>query len=83
VLNRVDALLLAAGSSKQQLISANIWLTDMAAFDEMNAVWDAWLAPGSAPARATVEARLAAPTFLVEIAVIAALSSPADEALGQ
>lgn len=77
VLNRIDALLLAAGSSKQELISATIWLTDMAAFEKMNAVWDAWLAPGSAPTRATVEAGLASPKFLVEIAVIAAVSSPA------
>jgi enamine deaminase RidA (YjgF/YER057c/UK114 family) len=50
----------------------NIWLTDMSTFQEMNAVWDAWVAQGNTPARATVEAKLAAPQFKVEIAVIAA-----------
>ena len=52
--------------------TANIWLTDIGTFQEMNAVWDAWVSPGNAPARATVEAKLAAPAFKVEIAVIAA-----------
>jgi enamine deaminase RidA (YjgF/YER057c/UK114 family) len=51
---------------------ANIWLTDMSTFQEMNAVWDAWVSPGDTPARATVEAKLAAPPYKVEIAVIAA-----------
>ena len=51
---------------------ANIWLTDMSTFQEMNAVWDAWVSAGNTPARATVEAKLAAPAFKVEIAVIAA-----------
>jgi enamine deaminase RidA (YjgF/YER057c/UK114 family) len=51
---------------------ANIWLTDIGTFQEMNAVWDAWVSPGNAPARATVEAKLAAPQYTVEIAVIAA-----------
>jgi len=72
ILARIDALLAEAGSDKTRLLSANIWLTDMAAFPEMNAVWDAWVAPGCAPARATVEAKLAAPRFLVEIMVVAA-----------
>jgi enamine deaminase RidA (YjgF/YER057c/UK114 family) len=53
-------------------LSANIWITDMANFAEMNAVWDAWVAPGNTPARATVEARLAAPDYKVEIMVVAA-----------
>ena len=52
--------------------AANIWLTDMATFGEMNAVWDAWVAPGHTPARATVEAKLAAPQYKVEIMVVAA-----------
>ena len=73
ILAQIDALLAEAGASKQTLLSATIWLTDMAAFDEMNAVWDDWLAPGAAPARATVGALLALPGLAVEIAVIAAL----------
>ena len=72
ILARIDALLAKAGTNKTKLLTANIWLTDIAAFDEMNAVWDAWLAPGCAPARATVESRLAAPHYAVEIAVSAA-----------
>lgn len=71
-LAEIDRLLALAGTSKERLVSATIWLTDMAAFAEMNGVWDAWVAPGQSPARATVEARLAAPEYLVEIAVVAA-----------
>jgi enamine deaminase RidA (YjgF/YER057c/UK114 family) len=69
----IDRLLGLAGTNKRQLLSASIWLTDIATFDEMNGVWDAWVAPGCAPARATVQAQLATPDYLVEIAVIAAL----------
>ena len=72
ILGLIDALLEKAGTDKTKLVCANIWLSDMATFQEMNAVWDAWVAPGCAPARATVEARLAAPGYKVEIAVIAA-----------
>ena len=72
ILGIIDGLLAKAGTDKTKLLSANIWLTDIATFAEMNAVWDGWLAPGAAPARATVEAKLAAPQFTVEIAVIAA-----------
>lgn len=71
VLSRIDALLAKAGTDKTRLLSASIWLTDIATFEEFNAVWDAWVAPGSTPARATVESKLAAPKFSVEIAVIA------------
>ena len=73
ILSLIDGYLAQAGTDKTKLISASIWLTDIATFAEMNAVWDAWLAPGCAPARATVEAKLAAPQYKVEIAVIAAL----------
>jgi enamine deaminase RidA (YjgF/YER057c/UK114 family) len=72
ILGSIDRLLKAAGSDKSKLLSAQIWLADIASFNEMNEVWDAWLAPGSAPARATVEAKLAAPDFTVEIMVVAA-----------
>ena len=73
ILGIIDVLLAEAGSSKSRLLMANIWLTDIASFAEMNAVWDAWVVAGHTPARATVEARLAAPRFKVEIAVIAAV----------
>lgn len=73
ILARIDALLAKAGTDKSRLLSANIWLSDISTFAEMNAVWDAWIAGVGAPARATVEAKLAAPQFTVEIAVIAAV----------
>ncbi len=72
ILARIDSLLAEAGSDKSKLLSATIWITDMAKFDEMNAVWDAWVSPGNTPGRACVQAQLAAPQFAVEIAVIAA-----------
>ena len=72
ILKEIDRLLKLAGADKSKVISATIWLTDIARFDEMNAAWDAWLDPANPPARATVEARHASPDYLVEIAVIAA-----------
>lgn len=72
ILAKIDERLAAAGTDKSRLLSATIWLTDIATFDEMNAVWDAWVDPANLPARATVEAKLASPDYLVEIAVIAA-----------
>ena len=72
ILGQIDALLAKAGSDKTKLLSANIWITDMANFAEMNAVWDAWVSPGHTPARATVEAKLAAPDYKLEIMVVAA-----------
>jgi enamine deaminase RidA (YjgF/YER057c/UK114 family) len=72
ILSTIDKYLAQAGSDKTKLLSANIYLVDMASFAEMNAVWDAWVAPGQTPARATVEAKLAAPDYKVEIMVVAA-----------
>jgi enamine deaminase RidA (YjgF/YER057c/UK114 family) len=68
----IDNYLAQAGTDKTKLLSANIWITDMAKFAEMNAVWDAWVSPGQTPARACVEAKLAAPDYHVEIMVVAA-----------
>ena len=73
ILSQIDALLAKAGTDKSKLLSANIWLSDISTFEEMNKVWDAWVAKGNAPARATVEAKLAAPRFKVEIGVTAAI----------
>ena len=72
ILGIIDGLLAQAGSDKTHLLSATIYLTDISTFAEMNAVWDGWVAPGHTPARATVEAKLAAPKYTVEIACIAA-----------
>ena len=72
ILRQIDGFLGKAGTDKGKLLSANIWITDMAEFAEMNAAWDAWVAPGNTPARATVQARLASPDYKVEIMVVAA-----------
>jgi len=72
VLATIDSLLAEAGSDKTRLLSATIYLTDMINFPAMNAAWDAWVVAGSTPARATVEAALADPKYLVEIMVTAA-----------
>ena len=71
-LDQVDALLQRAGSDRNHLLSATIWLADMADFAEMNAVWDAWIDGKDAPARATGEAKLATPDYKVEIIIVAA-----------
>src|SRR3569832_2482690 len=60
-LRKSDALLAKAGTDKSKILSANIWITDMANFADMNKAWDAWVSPGNTPARATVQAQLAAP----------------------
>lgn len=73
IVERIDRFLAEAGSGKSNLLTATIWLTDMATFSEMNAVWDAWVAPGDTPCRACVESTLASPDFTVEIMVTAAL----------
>ncbi len=71
ILAEIDRLLALAGSDKTRILRAQIWLANIGSFAEMNAVWDEWVAPGNAPARATGEARLAAPGYLVEIIVTA------------
>jgi enamine deaminase RidA (YjgF/YER057c/UK114 family) len=73
VLAQIDALLAEAGTDKSRIVSATIYLPDMADFAAMNAVWEPWVAPGQPPARATVQAALAAPAYRVEIQVVAAL----------
>ena len=73
VLRKIDALLASAGTSKSKLLSATVYLSNIANYDEMNAAWDAWVDKANTPARATVETRLANPKYLVEISVIAAV----------
>lgn len=73
ILKQIDDLLAEAGSDKSKILSATVWLCSMDDFAEMNAVWDAWVPQGNAPARACVESpRLATPDFTVEIGIIAA-----------
>jgi enamine deaminase RidA (YjgF/YER057c/UK114 family) len=73
IVDAIDAILAEAGSDKTKVLSATIYLADIATFPEMNAVWDKWVVQGHTPARATVEAKLVAPQYKVEIAVVAAI----------
>lgn len=72
VLKQIDALLAQCGSDKTRLVDATIYLPDMADYAAMNLAWDNWVAPGCAPAHATVEAKLADPAWKVEIKIVAA-----------
>jgi isopentenyl diphosphate isomerase/L-lactate dehydrogenase-like FMN-dependent dehydrogenase len=72
VLQKLDSLLTEAGSGRDKLLMATLWLSSMADFAAMNREWEAWLPEGSAPARATVQATLLTPAHKVEVAVIAA-----------
>ena len=73
ILSKIDRLLATVGSDRTRILKANIWLTDIRRFDEMNVAWEAWVPKGNPPARATVEARLAGASYLVEIMVEAAV----------
>lgn len=73
ILKQIDETLAQAGTEKTKLLKVNIWLTDITTIGEMNAVWDQWAVAGKTPARATVEARLADPSWKIEIMVEAAL----------
>ncbi len=72
-LAEIEALLAEVGSDKSKILMATIWLADMADFETMNSVWDAWVDQENPPARATGEAKLAAPEYRVEIIVTAAV----------
>ena len=74
LLASVDALLKQAGSDKSRLLMVTIYLADMADYDAMNAVWDAWVPQGQAPTRACVQARLANPGYRVEMVLTAAVA---------
>ena len=71
ILDKIDGYLAQAGTDKSKLLQANLWITDMANFSAMNAVWNNWVDPDNPPARACVRADLASPTLLVEIMVTA------------
>ncbi|MBV8657263.1 MAG: RidA family protein [Burkholderiales bacterium] len=73
VLGMIDRLLGEVGSDKTKILTAQIWLTDIADYDAMNEAWSEWVPQGHTPARATVESRLASPQYKVEIKIVAAL----------
>lgn len=73
VLAQIDKLLAEAGTDKSRILFAQIVLADIKTFADMNGVWDAWVAPGNTPARATIEAKLVAPEYKIEIIVTAAI----------
>ncbi|MEQ3709371.1 MAG: RidA family protein [Tateyamaria sp.] len=73
-LDKIDALLTEAGSSRQDMLRVTIWLADMKDFNGLNEVWNAWVPAGHAPARACGEAKLARPELKVEFIVDAAYS---------
>ena len=72
VLDTIDALLAQAGTSKSKLLSVQVILANIGDFAAMNSVYDAWIDPANPPARACIEARLAAPAYKVEIIAVAA-----------
>ncbi|MGU7771656.1 RidA family protein [Burkholderia sp. MR1-5-21] len=72
-LEQVDRLLRLSGTSKEKVLYAQVWLADIGDFETMNAVWEGWVSRGHAPARATGQSALAAPGYLVEVTVVAAL----------
>jgi enamine deaminase RidA (YjgF/YER057c/UK114 family) len=73
VLQQIDRRLAEAGSDKTRILRTQIFLRDIANIAAMNEVWDAWVVAGSAPPRATVQAALANPAYLIEVVVTAAV----------
>jgi enamine deaminase RidA (YjgF/YER057c/UK114 family) len=73
ILTAIDRILAEAGSDKTKILQAQIFLAKIGDFAAMNSMWDVWVPQGHTPARATIEAALASPEYLVEIKVIAAL----------
>jgi enamine deaminase RidA (YjgF/YER057c/UK114 family) len=71
ILAEIDRLLALAGSDRRRILSANVYLADIGQFAAMNRAWDRWVPADAKPARATIEAKLAAPEYLVEIQVVA------------
>lgn len=71
VLKIIEDRLARCGSSKAHILYSQVWLSDISNFDKMNEVWDAWVPAGHSPARATVEAKLARPEYLIEVMAIA------------
>ena len=81
ILTQIDTLLKKCHSDKTRILSATIYLAEIGTFAQMNSAWDAWVPQGHTPARATVEAKLAAPQYQVEVQVIAAVQPAAQSAV--
>jgi enamine deaminase RidA (YjgF/YER057c/UK114 family) len=75
MLDKVDALLVQAGSDREHILLATIYIKSMNLFSQMNEIWDNWVPKGHAPARACVEASMAREELLMEISVVAAVKS--------
>lgn len=73
ILQQIDESLAEIGSARSRILHATIWLSDIASYEAMNEVWDAWVIPGHAPARVCVESKLADPDYALEIRIIAAM----------
>ena len=73
ILKKIDDLLKEAGTSKDKILTAQIWLSEIRYFDQMNSIWDPWIPKGHTPARACIESKLAFPDLKVEIMVTAAI----------
>ena len=73
VLQAIDRLLARAGTDKSKLLMVQIFLVDLADFEGMNRVWDAWVVQGHTPPRATVQANLASPKWRIEVVATAAV----------
>jgi enamine deaminase RidA (YjgF/YER057c/UK114 family) len=73
ILGQIDALLAEAGSDKSKVLSAGVFIADIGTFAEMNAVWDGWVSPGNTPCRTTIETKLAAAKYAIEISIVAAV----------
>lgn len=71
VFQKIVSLLGLVKAEKSAIVSANIWLTDVAYFDVFNRVWDNWLTPGHSPSRVCVQAQLMKPGLFVEVSVVA------------
>jgi enamine deaminase RidA (YjgF/YER057c/UK114 family) len=74
ILESIDRLLAQAGTDKSHLLSCSLYVADIATLPDINSLWDRWVVPGEAPARTTIETRLASPRYALEIAVIAAVA---------
>ena len=73
LLQQIEQRLAEAGSDKTRILRTQIYLQDITDISAMNEVWDAWVVAGSAPPRATVQAALANPAYLIEVVVTAAV----------
>jgi enamine deaminase RidA (YjgF/YER057c/UK114 family) len=75
ILDRIDALLAEAGTDRSRLLTATLYVADLACLSDVNAAWDEWIAPGCAPTRTTIQTVLASPAYALEIAVSAAVAA--------